>query len=148
QRGSGGDAAPPAGAAHGELDGQMLGQAQAIAGPMMSAPSQLAGATTPLSSVGQLPGTVGGPLGGLAGPLMSGLTGGLGGAPGAPSSGAGAVTTPWSGLGGSNGGYAGGGSAVSAALTKPSAGGGLAGPVGLPAAWWSGPAVEGRAEDK
>ena len=45
--------------------------------------------------------------------------------------------SPWSGLGSANGGYAGGGSAVSAALTKPSAGAGMAGPVGLPAGWWN-----------
>ncbi|MGV7254559.1 PPE domain-containing protein [Mycobacterium kansasii] len=144
-----GAAGPPAGAAQGELDAQMLGQAQAMAGPLMSAPSILTGAAAPLSSAGQLPQMLTGQLGGLMGPMMSAATGGLGGGPGTLSSaGSGAGGSPWSGLGGANGGYAGGGSGVSAALTKPSAGSGLAGPVGLPAAWWSGPAADGRLDDK
>jgi len=91
-------------------NGELLQSAQAMMGPAMSAPSTLGSA----------------------------VSDGLGGSPGALT-GAGSLGSgsPWSGLGSANGGYAGGGSAVSAALTKPSAGAGMAGPVGLPAGWWN-----------
>lgn len=140
-----GGAEPEAGAPAGappasKVDpGELLQSAQAMMGPAMSAPSTLGSAVSePLSQAGQLPSMLGGQFGGLMSPALSAATGGFGGSPGALA-GAGNLGSgsPWSGLGGTNGGYAGGGSAVSAALTKPSAGAGMAGPVGLPAGWWN-----------
>jgi len=119
--------------------GEVLQSAQAMMGPAMSAPSTLGSTVSePLSQAGQLPSMLGGQFGGLMSPALAAATGGLGGSPGALT-GAGSLGSgsPWSGLGSANGGYAGGGSAVSAALTKPSAGAGMAGPVGLPAGWWN-----------
>ncbi|MGH3556036.1 MAG: PPE domain-containing protein [Mycobacterium sp.] len=127
---------PPGGKAE---SGELLQSAQAMMGPAMSAPSTLSSAVSePLSQAGQLPSMLGGQFGGLMSPALSAATGGFGGGPGALA-GAGGVGSgsPWPGLGSGNGGYAGGGSAVSAALTKPSAGAGMAGPVGLPAGWWN-----------
>ena len=133
-------AGAPATNSPGKADsGELLQSAQAMMGPAMSAPSTLGSAISePLSQAGQLPSMLGGQFGGLMGPALSAATGGLGGSPGALT-GAGSLGSgsPWSGLGSANGGYAGGGSAVSAALTKPSAGAGMAGPVGLPAGWWN-----------
>lgn len=122
----------------------VLSAAQGLAGPLLSAPaSAVQSVTAPLteggselmSGVGQFGGGLGGPLmspaalgssalGGGSGPGLSALRSGVPGA---------------AGLGGGNGGFAGGGSAVTAALTKPTAGGAMAGPVGLPANWWSEP---------
>jgi hypothetical protein len=136
-------AAPPAGKAD---SGELLQSAQAMLGPVMAMPSALGSAVSqPLSQMGQLPSMLGGQLGGLMSPMLSAATGGLGGSPGALT-GVGSLGSgsPWSGLGNANGGYAGGGSAVSAALTKPSAGAGMAGPVGLPAGWWN--SASGEAE--
>jgi PPE-repeat protein len=125
---------------------QFLSQAQAMAGPMLSAPaSALQSVTSPLtqsgselmSGVGQF-GSMGGSwmspgalassgLGSGAGPGLSALSAGVPGA---------------AGLSGGNGGFAGGGSAVTAALTKPTAGGAMSGPVGLPGSWWTDAAEE------
>ncbi|MBY0442806.1 MAG: PPE domain-containing protein [Mycobacteriaceae bacterium] len=127
-------AASPAGKADGS---ELLGSAQAMMGPAMSAPSTLESAVSePLSQAGQLPSMLGGQFGGLMSPALSAATGGLGGGPGVGPGSLGSGS-PWSGLSSANGGYAGGGSAVSAALTKPSAGAGMAGPVGLPEGWWN-----------
>lgn len=134
------EAGAPATSSPGKADsGELLQSAQAMMGPAMSAPSTLGSTVSePLSQAGQLPSMLGGQFGGLMSPALSAATGGLGGSPGALN-GAGNLGSgsPWSGLGSANGGYAGGGSAVSAALTKPSAGAGMAGPVGLPAGWWN-----------
>jgi PPE-repeat protein len=116
---------------------ELLTSAQAMMGPAMSAPSTLGSLVSePLSQAGQLPSALGGQFGGLMGPAMSAATGGLGGGRGV-SAGSLGSGTPWSGLNSANGGYVGGGSTVNAALTKPSAGIGMAGPVGLPAGWWN-----------
>lgn len=136
---------PASAAPSGKVDrGELLGSAQAMMGPAMSAPSMLGSVVSgPLSQAGQLPSMLGGQFGGLMSPALS-ATGGLGGSPGALAGAGLASGSPWSGLGSANGGYAGGGSAVSAALTKPSAGAPMAGPVGLPAGWWN--STSGEAE--
>ncbi|WP_454561757.1 PPE domain-containing protein [Mycobacterium haemophilum] len=140
---------PPGAAPAGKADsGELLGSAQAMMGPALSAPSTLGSAVfEPLSQVGQLPSMLGGQFGGLMSPALSAATGGLGGSQGALT-GAGSLGSgsPWSGLGSANGGYVGGGSSVSAALTKPSAGAGMAGPVGLPAGWWNSASGQAEAE--
>ena len=121
---------------------QALQSAQGMMGLMMSAPSMAASSMGQLlSQAQQLPSAVGGQLSGLLSPALSaaggGFGGGGGGTPGLGVSGLSGVGSSWSGLGGGNGGFAGGGSAVNAALTKPSAGAGMAGPVGVPSAWWN-----------
>jgi PPE-repeat protein len=121
-------------------ESSMMGSAQSVMGPLTQAPQMLSSAAQPLSEVGQLPMQFGSQLGGLMGPMMSAAGGGFGAGPGGGGllSGTGAAAGGLGGgLGGANGGYALGGSAVSAALTRPSAGAGMAGPVGMPANWWS-----------
>jgi PPE-repeat protein len=120
---------------------QALQSVQGMMGPMMSAPSMAASSMGQLlSQAQQLPSSMGGQLSGLLSPALSAASGGFGGGGGTPGlgvSGLSGVGSPWSGLGGGTGGFAGGGSAVNAALTKPSAGAGMAGPVGVPSAWWN-----------
>jgi hypothetical protein len=119
---------------------QALEPAQAMMGSALSAPSSLlSSAGSMLSQAQGLPSSMGGQLSSLFSPALSAASGGLGGG-GTPGLGAlpwSAAGSPWSGLSGANGGFAGGGSAVSAVLTKPSAGAGMAGPMGVPSAWWN-----------
>ncbi len=142
---------PAAAGQQGQAEAQMLQSAQAMAGPMMSAPSSaLQGATEPLSQLGQAPMMLGGQLGSLMGPMMSSAAGGgLGGAPPLGDLGISGPAAAAGGLGGANGGFAGGGgSALTAALTKPTAGSSaMAGPVGVPTSWWASPGVA-AAEEK
>lgn len=143
---------PAATGQQGQAGAQLLQEAQAMAGPMMSAPSSLLqGAAEPLSALGQAPAMIGGQLGGLMGPLMSSAAGGgLGGAPRLSELALGWPAAAAGGLGAANGGFAGGAGAgaVSAALTKPSAGSAaMAGPVGVPTSWWASPGA-GAVDDK
>lgn len=119
-------------------DQGFLSAAQAMSGSVMQAPTQaVQGATSSLGQGGQLfsgmgqvsslgsslfnPAVLGGA--GLNSPAVNALSAGPSSAPGV--------------LGG-NGGFAtgGGGATVNAALTKPTAGGPMAGTVGLPGNWW------------
>lgn len=132
-----------------QLDaGQALGPAQSMMGSVISAPSMASSSVgSMLSQAQSLPSAMGGQLTGLMSPALSAASGGFGGG-GTPGLGAwpiSAAGSPWSGLSGANGGFAGGGSAVSAMLTKPSAGAGMAGPMGVPSAWWSNTGVADKA---
>jgi PPE-repeat protein len=121
-------------------ESSMMGSAQSMMGPLEPAPQLLSSAVQPVSELGQLPMQFGSQLGALMGPLMSGAGGGFGAGPGGGGllGGTGAAAGGLGGgLAGANGGYAVGGSPVSAALTRPSAGAGMAGPVGMPANWWN-----------
>ncbi|WP_110803504.1 PPE family protein [Mycolicibacterium setense] len=119
-------------------DPDMLSAAQAMSGSVMQAPTQaIQSATGSLGQGGQMFSSVGqvGSLGsslinpaalggsGLNSPAVNALSAGPSGA---------------SGIGGGNGGFAAGGGvgAINAALTKPTAGGPMAGTVGLPGNWW------------
>ncbi|ORW17174.1 hypothetical protein AWC17_13320 [Mycobacterium nebraskense] len=143
QPGSGAGAQPTAGTGAPGSDQaaaspDMLSAAQSMAGPMLSAPSSaIQAATSPLTQGGSELLSGAGQFGSMGSAMMSpGLgTSGLGAGPGlgALTGGPGSAA----GLSGGNGGFAGGGSAVSAALTKPSAGGAMSGPLGLPGSWWS-----------
>jgi PPE-repeat protein len=141
--------APTAGQ-QGQAEAQVLQSAQAMAGPMMSAPSSLLqGATEPLTQLGQAPGMISGQLGSLMGPMMSSMAGGLGAVSPLSDLGLNGPASAAGGLGGANGGFdaGGGGAATSAALTKPSAGSSaMAGPVGVPTSWWANPGAEAAQE--
>lgn len=129
-----GSAMPQMGQGPGDAS-QVMGSAQEMMGSVMSAPSMAAQSMGQvLSQAGQLPSSLAGQMSSMMSPAMSGL--GSGGPTGLsmPVS---SLATPLSGLSSGSGGFASGGSAVSAALTKPSAGGGMAGTAGVPAAWWS-----------
>lgn len=119
-------------------DQEFLSAAQAMSGSVMGAPAQaVSSATGSLGQGGQMfsgmgqvgslgsslinPAVLGGSS--LNSPAVSALSSGPSAAPG---------------VGGGNGGFAAGGgaAAVNAALTKPTAGGPMAGTVGLPGNWW------------
>ena len=114
----------------------MLSAAQSMAGPMLSGPSSaIQAAASPLTQGGSELLSSAGQFGSMGSSMLPSGLGGLGSGPGlgALTGGPGSAA----GLSGGNGGFAGGGSAVSAALTKPTAGGAMSGPVGLPGSWWS-----------
>ncbi|OCB48656.1 hypothetical protein A5722_01455 [Mycobacterium vulneris] len=129
---------PGATPAQAPAEPDMLSAAQAMSGSVMQAPTQaIQSASGSLGQGGQMFSSVGqvGSLGsslinpaalggsGLNSPAVNALSAGPSGA---------------SGIGGGNGGFAAGGGvgAINAALTKPTAGGPMAGTVGLPGNWW------------
>lgn len=123
--------APPA-------DADMLSAAQAMSGSVMQAPTQaIQSATSSLGQGGQMFSGVG-QVGSLGSSLINpAVLGGSGlNSPAVNALSAGPSAAP--GIGGGNGGFAAGGGvgAINAALTKPTAGGPMAGTVGLPGNWW------------